>query len=69
MHLVVWLDGMRPKDLPALIARAEAAGIGLYSVAPYYAEAQPRGGLLFGYASLSEAEIRAGIRKLAPLLT
>ena len=51
------------------MARAEAAGIGLYSVAPYYAQPQPRAGLLFGYASLSEAAIRAGIRKLAALLS
>ena len=69
VHLVVWLYVMRPRDLPALMARAEAAGIGLYSVAPYYAQPQPRAGLLFGYASLSEAEIRTGIRKLAALLT
>lgn len=69
VHLVVWLNGVRPQQLPALIARAEQAGIGLYSVAPYYADAQPRAGLLFGYASLSEAEIRTGIRKLAALLT
>jgi GntR family transcriptional regulator/MocR family aminotransferase len=69
VHLVVWLNDVRPQQLPALIARAEQAGIGLYSVAPYYATPQPRAGLLFGYASLSEAEIRAGIRKLATVLT
>jgi DNA-binding transcriptional MocR family regulator len=34
-------------------------------VAPYYAQPQRRAGLLFGYASLSEAEIRAGVRLLA----
>jgi GntR family transcriptional regulator/MocR family aminotransferase len=68
VHLVVWLNDVRPKDMPALIQRAEAAGIGLYSVAPYYVEAPSRGGLLFGYASLSEAAIRAGIRRLATLL-
>jgi len=68
VHLVVWFNGLRPKDMPPLIARAEAAGIGLYSVAPYYAQPQARGGLLFGYAALSEAEIRAGVRKLAALV-
>jgi len=68
VHLVVWLNGVAPKDVPALIERAQAAGIGLYSVAPYYAQPQPRGGLLLGYAALSQAEIRAGIRKLARLL-
>jgi GntR family transcriptional regulator/MocR family aminotransferase len=68
VHLVAWLNDVRPKDVPALIQRAEAAGIGLYSVAPYYTQPQARGGLLFGYSSLSEAAIRAGIRKLAALL-
>jgi GntR family transcriptional regulator/MocR family aminotransferase len=68
VHLVVWLNGMRPQRLDALIARAAQAGIGLYSVTPYYARPQPRAGLLFGYACLSEAAIRAGIRKLAALI-
>jgi len=68
VHLVVWFRHMRWPELDALVARAARAGIGLYSVAPYYANPPPRAGLLFGYASLSEAEIRTGIRKLATLL-
>ena len=68
VHLVVWFRHLRWPQLDALIARAERAGIGLYSVAPYYASPPPRAGLLFGYASLSEAEIRTGVRKLATLL-
>jgi GntR family transcriptional regulator/MocR family aminotransferase len=68
VHLVVWLDGVRPQQLDGLIARAAEAGVGLYSVAPYYAQAPARAGLLFGYAALSEAEIRSGVRKLAALL-
>jgi len=32
-------------------------------------QAHPGVGLLFGYASLSEAEIRSGVRKLAALLS
>ena len=69
VHLVVWLNGVKPQQVPALIERAAAAGVGLYSVAPYHAQPQPRGGLLFGYAALSEAAIRAGIRRFAALLT
>jgi len=65
VHLVVWLNGLRPAELPSAIARAAKAGVGIYSVAPSYAEPPRRAGLLFGYASLSEAEIRAGIRRLA----
>lgn len=69
VHLAVWLNGVKPQQVPALVVRAEAAGVGLYPVAPYYSQPQSRGGLLFGYASLSEAAIRAGIRRFATLLT
>jgi GntR family transcriptional regulator/MocR family aminotransferase len=65
VHLVVWLNDVRPRDLEALVARAARAGVGIYSVAPAYAEPPARPGLLFGYAALTEAEIRAGIRRLA----
>jgi GntR family transcriptional regulator/MocR family aminotransferase len=68
VHLVVWLRRLRWPQVDALIDRAAQAGIGLYSVAPYYATPPSRAGLLFGYASLSEGEIRAGVRKLATLL-
>ncbi|HEU5196345.1 MAG TPA: PLP-dependent aminotransferase family protein [Methylomirabilota bacterium] len=68
VHLVVWLNDVRPRELPALIARAKEAGVGIYSVAPSHATPPSRAGLLFGYASLSEADIRAGIRRLAELL-
>ena len=68
VHLVVWLNDVRPRDLPGVIARARVAGVGLYSVAPFYTSPPPRAGLLFGYASLTEAAIRAGIRRVADVL-
>ena len=68
VHLVVWLKDVRPRDLDPLIARAANAGVGLYSIASCFARPQHRAGLLFGYASLSEAEIRAGIRLLAEIV-
>ncbi len=68
VHLLVWLNGVRPRDLDAIIARAAGVGVGIYSIAPFYARAPHRAGLLFGYASLTEAEIRAGIRLLADLI-
>jgi DNA-binding transcriptional MocR family regulator len=36
-------------------------------VAPYFAEPLRRAGLLFGYAALTEGEIREGVRRLAEL--
>ena len=37
-------------------------------LAPYYIESPCRAGLLLGYASMTEEEIRAGIRRLATVL-
>jgi GntR family transcriptional regulator/MocR family aminotransferase len=68
VHLLVWLKGVKPGDLPAVIEAAERSGVGLYPVTPYYSTPPLRAGLLFGYASLTESEIRAGIRKLAAIL-
>jgi GntR family transcriptional regulator / MocR family aminotransferase len=67
VHLVVWLRDVAPAELGDVVARAARAGVGVYSVAPFYAEPPPRAGLLFGYAALTEAEIRAGLRRLADL--
>jgi len=68
VHLVVWLNHVPARELDALIARAAGAGVGIYPVTPFYAEPPRRAGLLFGYAALTEAEIRAGVRRLAEVL-
>jgi GntR family transcriptional regulator/MocR family aminotransferase len=68
VHLVVWLNDVRPRDLPGVIARAREVGVGLYSVAPFHANPSQRAGLLFGYASLTEADIRAAIRRVADVV-
>jgi GntR family transcriptional regulator/MocR family aminotransferase len=65
VHLVVWLNDVRLRDLDGIIARAAEAGVGIYPITPYYSQPPRRAGLLVGYASLTEAEIRAGIRLLA----
>lgn len=67
VHLLVWLNDIAPGDVAALIGRAAVAGVGLYPIAPYYTRAPKRSGLLFGYAALTEAEIRAGIRRLGAI--
>jgi GntR family transcriptional regulator / MocR family aminotransferase len=68
VHLVVWLNDVRPRDLPAVLARAREAGVGLYSVAPFFTSPPRRAGLLFGYASLTEADIRAAVRRIAEIV-
>ena len=68
VHLVVWLNDVPPRNLPAVLARARKAGVGLYSVAPFFASPPRRAGLLFGYASLTEADIRAAVRRIAEIV-
>jgi GntR family transcriptional regulator / MocR family aminotransferase len=68
VHLLVWLNDAKPRNVEAIIMRAAHVGVGVYSISPYYSRPPRRAGLLFGYASLTEAEIRAGIRRLADVI-
>ena len=68
VHLLVWLNDAKPRDVEAIIMRAAGVGVGVYPISPYYARPLRRAGLLFGYASLTEPEIRAGIRRLADVV-
>jgi len=68
VHLLVWLKDIEPRDVDAIIAKAARAGVGIYPIDLYYSRPPRRAGLLFGYAALTEAEIRRGIRRLAEIL-
>jgi len=69
VHMVVWLPDLTAADMPELIARAAALDVGLYSIAPYYHRAPTCPGLLFGFASLTERDIQAGVRRFARALS
>ncbi len=69
IHVVVWFPERSAKELDSWIAGAEKAGVGLYSVAPYFLSQPKRAGLLFGYGSLGEAEIAEGVRRFAELVS
>ena len=62
---MVWLNDVQPRNLAAVIARAREAGVGLYAVAPFHTSLPQRAGL---YASLTEADIRAAIRRMADVV-
>ena len=68
IHLLVWFHDVEPYQVDTLIQEAARAGVGLYPVAPYYLTPTCRVGLLFGYAAMTEEEIRAGIERLAVVL-
>jgi GntR family transcriptional regulator / MocR family aminotransferase len=68
VHVVVWLRGVDQARLEAIRRRAADKGVGIYSVAPHYLRAPRRAGLLFGYACLSERDIKDGIAVLSGVL-
>jgi GntR family transcriptional regulator/MocR family aminotransferase len=63
MHLVGWLPA--GKDDRRASALAAQHGVNAMPISRYCLEPPARAGLLFGYASASEAEIALGVRKLA----
>jgi GntR family transcriptional regulator/MocR family aminotransferase len=65
-HLVAWL----PPDLDeaTVVEAAARRGIGVYGIAPYRIASQGAGGLIFGYATLSERTIAEGIEILASVV-
>jgi len=66
MHLVAWL----PSDLDetTVVGAAARRGLGVYGVTPYRISYQGDGGLIFGYATLSERTITEGIDILAAVI-
>ena len=68
LHLLVWLKGKRGQKIDDVPRKAEMAGVGLYSVDLFYTKPPWRTGVVLGYASLREREIREGIRRLAVAL-
>jgi GntR family transcriptional regulator/MocR family aminotransferase len=65
LHILVWLRGRSGGSIPDLYARAKKAGVGLYTVDPFYARPPNRTGIMLGFAPLREPDIREGIRRLA----
>jgi GntR family transcriptional regulator / MocR family aminotransferase len=68
LHMLVWLPQVTPSKLDSLVRRAAVAGVGVYPVTPNYLEPPRRSGLLLGYGSLEEDEIRQGIQRLGHAL-
>jgi GntR family transcriptional regulator / MocR family aminotransferase len=68
LHVLVWLRGRDGGTIDAVSDKARRAGVGLYSVRPYYLRPPDRTGVLLGYCPLSEREVRDGIKRLASAL-
>ena len=68
MHVLVWLDGLAPEALPALVAEAARREVHLPTVDEYYMKPPSRAGLLMGYTLLSEQDIAEGVHRLTEVL-
>jgi GntR family transcriptional regulator/MocR family aminotransferase len=55
---------VRPLPEPELVARAAAAGVGIYPARSHYLAPPARTELIMGYTSLDEQHIREGLRRL-----
>jgi GntR family transcriptional regulator/MocR family aminotransferase len=67
LHLVAWLPPGWRED--AVVARAAEHGIGVYGLSSYWdVHGSGPGGLIFGYAGVSEGAIEDGVRTLAAAL-
>ncbi len=65
-HIVLWPKAKLSED--AIIAHAAALGVGIYGIAGYYLRPPSLPGFLLGYANLTVAQIREGIRRLGEVL-
>lgn len=68
MHLVLWFPALKPTQLDALIREAANRQVAVQSIAFSYKTSPPYPGLLLGYASMTAAEIRTAVRRLAQCL-
>jgi GntR family transcriptional regulator/MocR family aminotransferase len=69
LHLLAWVRGRDGGMIADAGHKAQRAGVGLYTVEPFYLKPPRRTGIVLGYAPLREREIREGIRRLAAALT
>jgi GntR family transcriptional regulator / MocR family aminotransferase len=66
LHLVTWLPPHL--DEAAVVGAARHAGVGLDAVGPYRITHPGPGGLIFGYATVSERAIAEGVARLAAVI-
>lgn len=68
MHVAAWLPAHRATGVPAVIAAAEAVGVGVHPVSPYFSRPSRRAGLLLGYAGLAARDLAEAARRLGGVL-
>jgi GntR family transcriptional regulator/MocR family aminotransferase len=66
--VLVAIDELSRRDVRRLREACRERGVGVYPAAPFYARPPARAELLLGYAALTEAAIRQGVRRLREAL-
>jgi GntR family transcriptional regulator / MocR family aminotransferase len=69
LHVLAWIRARNGRPIRSITEKARQAGVGVYPAAPYYLTPPRRSGVLLGYGSLGEREIRKGIARLASVLS
>ncbi|HYC55369.1 MAG TPA: PLP-dependent aminotransferase family protein [Candidatus Binatia bacterium] len=65
LHIMLQWKNRSPADVDAMMAAAAERGVGVYSAASYYIHPPEVGEMVLGYAAMTPAAIRSGIRRLA----
>jgi GntR family transcriptional regulator/MocR family aminotransferase len=68
VHVLLRFESLAARHVSRLRSACRERGVGVYPAAPFYARPPRHAELLLGYASLTEAEIHAGIRGLREAL-
>jgi GntR family transcriptional regulator/MocR family aminotransferase len=68
LHALVWLRNVPASQANPFLRLAARAGVGVYSVLPFYLQPPARLGLILRYASMTEKDIRGGIKRLAAVI-
>ena len=66
LHVTAWLP--QRIDPERLVARAGAEGVGMRSLAPYFASGRGRPGLVLGYGDIADSQIDEGLKRLKTAL-
>lgn len=72
LHVMVYLPEGMPRTAVVetdVVARAAAAGVGVYPGAPYHLLTPAPPSILLGFSGLTEEEIAEGVRRLAAVLS
>jgi GntR family transcriptional regulator/MocR family aminotransferase len=65
-HVVLWTRGRETEE--ATISSAASLGVGIYGISRYFLTRSSRVGLMLGYSSMKEEDIRQGIRQLGRVI-